>query len=123
MTPDLKSKIEELATAYRDEAFKNNPNGYSVFPGCNEPDTDFLVGAEAMFKLMEERRLGQELRCGECGNVGMLAGQFNYIDRIQALEARDSGFCIRAGYLGSDLSVTNKASVVAAGQCDLTWNK
>ena len=43
----LESERVELSKKYRDEAFKANPNGYSVTPGCNEPDTDFELGHEA----------------------------------------------------------------------------
>ena len=53
---DLKRKLEvlrdELAREHVKDAFKANPNGYSVFPGCNEPDTDFELGFDAAVRLL-----------------------------------------------------------------------
>ena len=40
--------------AYRDEAFKANPKGYSVSPGCNEPDEDFLQGHASLSPMLIE---------------------------------------------------------------------
>jgi hypothetical protein len=48
----LKKERDVLAQAHVAEAFKANPNGYSVFPGCNEPDGDFELGFDACLELL-----------------------------------------------------------------------
>ena len=56
MTPSLKERIEEAATAHMTEDFNNNPDGYAVAPYMNEYTRydSFEQGAHFALKLLME---------------------------------------------------------------------
>jgi hypothetical protein len=85
MTPEITAKIEEQADSF---AAKNSSRHDCSI--CNGKEygleQGYLAGAKGMWKLIK----GREYRCGECGNVGMAAGQVNYLDEIEKLKAENS---------------------------------
>lgn len=74
----LNERRDELSKKHCDEAFKQNPKGYSVMPGMNEPDTDFEMGFDASSDIWREETkalvsaLGDSCKCEYCsGGYGM----------------------------------------------------